>query len=58
MSQFWRDLAFLHWFVEPALAAPFMPAGATPDVLPHGQFQGLTPVGLVPFRMVGAGFGN
>jgi uncharacterized protein YqjF (DUF2071 family) len=58
MSQFWRDLAFLHWFVEPAVAAPFMPPGATPDVLQQGRFQGLTPVALVPFRMVGAGFGN
>ncbi|MET0863176.1 MAG: DUF2071 domain-containing protein [Nakamurella sp.] len=58
MSQFWRDLAFLHWFVEPSAAAPFMPAGAAPDVLPTGRFQGLTPVALVPFRMVGAGFGN
>jgi len=58
MSQFWRDLAFLHWFVEPAAAAPFMPPGAAPDVLQQGRFRGLTPVALVPFRMVGAGFGK
>ena len=58
MSQFWADLAFLHWFVEPAAAAPYMPKGAQPDVLRHGRFAGLTPVALVPFRMVGAGFGN
>jgi len=57
MSQNWCDLAFLHWFVPPADAAPFMPPGATPDVLPDGQFRGLTPVALVPFTMVRAGFG-
>jgi uncharacterized protein YqjF (DUF2071 family) len=58
MSQFWRDLAFLHWFVEPAAAAPFMPPGAVPDVVPDGRFSGLTPVALVPFRMVRAGLGK
>lgn len=58
MSQRWVDLAFLHWFVPPAEAATFMPPGARPDVVPHGRFQGLTPVALVPFRMVGAGLGN
>jgi uncharacterized protein YqjF (DUF2071 family) len=58
MSQFWENLAFLHWFVPPAMAEPMMPSGARPDVVLHGRFQGLTPVALVPFRMVGAGFGN
>lgn len=58
MSQSWCDLAFLHWFVPPAMVAAYMPAGATPDVLVRGPFSGLTPVALVPFRMVGAGFGN
>jgi len=58
MSQSWCDLAFLHWFVSPDLIAPHMPPGAHPDVLPDGPFRGLTPVALVPFRMVGAGFGN
>jgi uncharacterized protein YqjF (DUF2071 family) len=58
MSQFWSDLAFLHWFVEPAVVAPHLPPGAAPDVLPAGRFRGLTPVALVPFKMVGAGFGN
>jgi len=58
MNQFWQDLAFLHWFVEPAAAAPFMPPGAVPDVPLQGRFRGLTPVALVPFRMVGAGLGE
>ncbi len=58
MSQFWADLAFLHWFVPPAAVAPMMPARVRPDVLQHGRFAGLTPVALVPFRMVGAGFGK
>ena len=58
MSQDWCDLAFLHWFVTPDRVAPHLPAGVAPDVLPHGPFAGLTPVALVPFRMVGAGVGS
>jgi uncharacterized protein len=45
-SQGWRDLAFLHWAVEPSTVAPLLPAGTRPDVL-----DGVTFVGLVPFRM-------
>ncbi len=52
MSQQWRDLTFLHWAVEPSLVAGRMPPGVRPDV-----HDGATYVGLVPFRMVGAGFG-
>src|SRR5664279_4836085 len=58
MTQSWCDLAFLHWFVPPAQVAQYLPAGSTPDLVPEGQFRGLTPVALVPFRMVGAGFGS
>jgi len=58
MSQYWTDLAFLHWFVPPAAVARHLPVGAAPDVLPAGPFAGLTPVALVPFKMVGAGIGN
>jgi uncharacterized protein YqjF (DUF2071 family) len=50
MRQDWRDLTFLHWAVEPDRVARFMPPGVRPDV-----HDGLTYVGLVPFRMVGAG---
>lgn len=50
MSQQWRDLTFVHWAVDPERVAGFMPAGVRPDVL-----DGATYVGLVPFRMVGAG---
>lgn len=52
--QEWRDLAFVHWAVDPAVVAPMLPAGTRPDV-----FAGSTYVGLVPFTMgsiaVGAG---
>ena len=58
MSQFWAELAFLHWFVPPARVAAMMPARVSPDVVQDGPFAGLTPVALVPFRMVGAGFGR
>lgn len=53
MSQYWSDVAFLHWAVDPAAVARFFPPSVRPDVL-----DGRTYVGLVPFRMVGAGFGG
>jgi uncharacterized protein YqjF (DUF2071 family) len=53
MGQQWRDLTFVHWAVDPERVAGFMPAGVRPDVL-----DGRTYVGLVPFRMVGAGVGR
>lgn len=51
MNQSWRDLTFLHWAVDPDLVAHRMPPGVRPDTL-----DGATYVGLIPFRMVGAGF--
>lgn len=53
MGQRWLDAAFLHWAVDPARIAPMMPPGVRPDVR-----DGVTWVGLVPFRMVGAGAGR
>ena len=53
LKQSWRDLTFLHWAVEPELVAHRMPPGVRPDTL-----DGATYVGLIPFRMVGAGFGR
>ena len=53
MSQSWRDLTFLHWAVKPEEVAHLMPPGVRPDTL-----DGLTYVGLIPFRMVGAGVGH
>jgi uncharacterized protein len=53
MHQQWRDLAFLHWRVDPAIVAPMLPAGTRPDV-----HDGSTWVGLIPFRMVAAGVGR
>lgn len=44
--QTWGDLAMLHWPVDPALVAPYLPAGTRPDVL-----DGVTYVGLVRFVM-------
>ena len=51
LRQQWRDVCFIHWAVDPAVVAPFMPPGVEPDV-----FEGQTYVGLVAFRMVGTGF--
>ena len=50
MTQQWRDAAFLHWALDPATVAPMLPAGVHPDVV-----DGVTYVGLIPFRMVDAG---
>ncbi len=50
MHQHWRDVSFLHWAVEPSRVANRMPPGVRPDTL-----DGLTYVGLIPFRMVDAG---
>lgn len=53
MTNAWRDVAFLHWAVEPASVAPLFPPGARPDV-----HDGMTYVGLIPFRMADAGPGT
>lgn len=45
-AQDWRNVAFLHWRVDPSVVAPFMPAGTRPDT-----FDGDTFVALVPFEM-------
>ncbi len=49
-SQHWGDLTMLHWPVAPALVAPLLPAGTTPDL-----FDGSTWVGLIPFHMTRVG---
>lgn len=53
LDQYWRDLSFLHWRVDPELVAPLLPPGTRPDV-----FDGSTWVGLIPFRLTGAAFGR
>jgi uncharacterized protein YqjF (DUF2071 family) len=53
LDQRWTDLAFVHWRVEPGRVAPLLPPGTRPDV-----FDGSSWVGLIPFRMRGAGFGE
>ncbi|NND83642.1 MAG: DUF2071 domain-containing protein [Acidimicrobiia bacterium] len=47
MTQSWRDLAYVHWPVEPDLVASLIPRGLTPHT-----FEGRAWVGLVPFHMV------
>ena len=53
MGQRWTDAVFLHWRIPYAVAARFMPAGVVPDV-----FDGSAWVGLIGFRMQGAGLGR
>ncbi|GAB3399459.1 YqjF family protein [Flindersiella endophytica] len=51
LTQSWLDLTFVHWAVSPSIVAPLLPAGTVPDT-----FEGVTYVGLVPFRMHGIGW--
>ncbi|MFI6284632.1 YqjF family protein [Streptomyces sp. NPDC051018] len=46
LTQWWLDLTFVHWPVDPDLVAGLLPAGTVPDTL-----HGTTYVGLVAFRM-------
>jgi uncharacterized protein YqjF (DUF2071 family) len=50
MRQYWRDLTFVHWAVEPSLVWHLLPPGVRPDV-----HEGRTYVGLVPFRVIETG---
>jgi hypothetical protein len=49
-TQRWREVAFVHWEVDPASVAPLLPAGTEPDTL-----DGATYVGLVAFQMASVG---
>ncbi|WP_307037931.1 YqjF family protein [Arthrobacter sp. B3I4] len=53
MNQWWKDAVFLHWRIPHAVAATYMPSGVAPD-----EFDGSAWVGLIGFRMQGAGLGN
>ena len=53
MNQRWMDAVFLHWRIPEAVAARLMPPGVAPDV-----FDGSAWVGLIGFRMQGAGVGR
>jgi uncharacterized protein len=53
MNQDWRDLTFVHWAVEVDRVRALMPPGVRPD-----ELDGVTYVGLIPFRMVDAGLGR
>jgi uncharacterized protein YqjF (DUF2071 family) len=53
MDQRWTDAVFLHWRIPEPVAADFMPPGVVPDV-----FDGSAWVGLIGFRMQGAGLGR
>jgi uncharacterized protein len=51
LTQSWLDLTFIHWAADPTVVAPLLPAGTAPDT-----FEGVTYVGLVPFRMYRVGW--
>ena len=47
IGQRWRDAVFLHWRVDPADVARWLPPGTGPDL----DEDGATWVGLIPFRL-------
>ncbi|MFC3300528.1 Uncharacterized conserved protein [Arthrobacter agilis] len=53
MDQGWADAVFLHWRIEAAAVERYMPPGVVPDIV-----DGTSWVGLIGFRMVGAGLGR
>jgi uncharacterized protein YqjF (DUF2071 family) len=53
MDQFWGDAVFLHWRIPAEAVARYMPPGVVPDIV-----DGTSWVGLIGFRMVGAGLGR
>lgn len=53
MTQWWKDITFVHWRVDPQAIAHLLPVRVRPDL-----FDGAAWVGLIPFRMVGAGPGR
>jgi uncharacterized protein len=48
----WKAVTYVHWDLDPAIAADLLPAGLEPDL-----YDGRAWVGLVPFRMAGIGLG-
>lgn len=53
MAQHWRDLVFLHWRVDADRVQRLLPAGTRAHT-----FDGTAWVGLIPFRLLGAGPGR
>jgi uncharacterized protein len=47
LDQFWADLTFIHWPVQPDTVMHLYPNGTRPDVF----VDGLTYVGLIPFEI-------
>ena len=52
IRQRWRDAVFLHWRVDAADVAPWLPPGVRPDTTADGA----TWVGLIPFRLEASQF--
>ena len=46
LNQEWRNLTFMHWEVDPARLAPYIPEGLELDL-----FEGKAYVGTIPFEM-------
>jgi uncharacterized protein len=52
LQQDWRDVAFLHWSLDPDLAAPLLPPGTRPDLLDGRTFVGIIALELARTRLL------
>jgi uncharacterized protein YqjF (DUF2071 family) len=51
MGQTWKDLAFLHWPVDPAALAAVLPPQIEPDVFDGSAWIGVTPFEVQSLRL-------
>jgi uncharacterized protein len=54
LNQRWRDVAFLHWDLDPDQVAPLLPAGLRPDTLDGRSYVGLVALGRLRTGFFGA----
>ena len=53
VAQRWRDVAFLHWPLDPSTAAPLLPPGTRPDELDGRTFVGVVALEMARTRVLG-----
>jgi uncharacterized protein YqjF (DUF2071 family) len=53
LRQRWHDVVFLHWGLDPEVAAPLLPPGTRPDVLDGRTFVGLIALQNARTRVLG-----
>jgi uncharacterized protein YqjF (DUF2071 family) len=54
VRQSWRDVAFLHWRLDPDALRPHLPPGLEPDLMDGAAWITLTPFRVEGFRVLGS----